>query len=109
MRGERVCIDFSGDNFKFARLQSLSNKKEITDLVIKDIRNLSDSDISKVIRTSLNEAGAKGRNVICTISSHLVMSKNIEVPSRDPKEIQEIINLQSGRYTAYSREEIILD
>lgn len=109
MTRERVCVDFSGDKFKFARLKEVLNKKEITDLVVKDIKNLSDVDIAKVIRSSFNEVGTKVRNVICTISSHLVMSKNIEIPSRNPKEIQEIINLQSGRYTAYSREEIILD
>lgn len=109
MRKELVCVEFSSDKLKLARIKGLPNKREITDLIVKDIQGLSDSDISKVIRTSLNEIGAKVPYLIWTLSSSLMMSKNIEIPSRDPKELQEIINLQSGRYTPYSREEIIID
>ncbi|MDD5255517.1 MAG: pilus assembly protein PilM, partial [Candidatus Omnitrophica bacterium] len=42
-------------------------------------------------------------------SSGVVITKNIEVPSTDPQEIRDIINLQSGRHTPYSRDEIIID
>lgn len=109
MKKEVVCINLSGDRFKFARVKCLPNKREITDLVIKDIQGLADSDISNVIRSSFNEVGAKNPNVICVLSSHLLMTKNIEIPSCDSKEIQEIVTLQSNRYTPYSREEIIID
>ena len=109
MSKELSCVSFSDDKFRFARIQGLPNKKEITELVVKDILNLSDSDTSDVIRTSFKEVGVKNLNVICNISSHLLMTKNIEIPSRDSKEIEEIINLQSGRYTPYSIDEIIID
>ncbi len=109
MKKEVVCINFNSDRFKFARTTCLPSKREITDLVIKDIQGLADSDISKVIRSSFKEVGAKNPNVICVLPSQSLMTKNIEVPSRDPKEIEEIITLQSGRYTPYSREEIITD
>lgn len=109
MRKDFVCVNFGSDKFKFARVKCLPNKREITDLVIKDIRDLSDSDISKVVRGSFDKVGAKKPNVTCVLSSRLLMTKNIEIPSRDSKEIQEIITLQSGRYTPYSREEIVVD
>ena len=109
MRRELACVDFSGDKLKLARVKCLPKKREITGLLVKDIRNLSDADISKVIRSSFDEVGAKEPNVICSLSSRLLMTKNIEIPSRNSKEIEEIINLQSGRYTPYSREEIIVD
>jgi len=109
MSKELSCVSFSDDKFRFARAQGLPNKKEITELVVKDILNLSDNDISEVIRTSFKEVRAKNLNVICSISSHSLMTKNIEIPSRDSKEIEEIINLQSGRYTPYSTDEIIMD
>ena len=109
MKKEVVCINLSSDRLKFARAKCLSNKREITDLVIKDIKGLADSDISKVIKSSLKEVGAKNPNVTCVLSSQLLMTKNIEIPSCSPKELEEIIALQSGRYTPYSKEEIIVD
>jgi Tfp pilus assembly PilM family ATPase/Tfp pilus assembly protein PilN len=106
---ERLCIDFSSNKLKLARLKDLANKKEITDIFVKDIRNLSNSEVAQVIRDILREMEVKSRQVLCILSSSLAMSKNIEIPSRDPKEIQEIINLQSGRYTPYSSEEIAIE
>ena len=41
--------------------------------------------------------------------AHLTIAKNIEIPSLDPDEIKEIIDLQAGRHTPYSRGEIIID
>lgn len=109
MNKEVVCIDLNSDRLKLARAKCLPNKKEITDLVIKDVHGLTGSDVAMVIKNLFKEMGAKGLNVSCVLSSQLVMTKNIEVPSRNSKEIEEIITLQSGRYTPYSREEIIVD
>jgi len=43
------------------------------------------------------------------IPSRLIITKNIEVPSQDPAEIADIMNLQVSRHTPYAREEIIID
>ena len=43
------------------------------------------------------------------IGCSLSITKNIEVPSTDQKEIGEIINLHANRQTPYRREEIIVD
>lgn len=109
MKNEIICINFNNEKLKFARVKCLPKKKEVTDIVIKDIKGFGDSDVSKVIRSLFKEAGGKKASVICILSSHSLLTKNIEIPSRDPKEIQEIVTLQSGRYTPYSREEIIVD
>ena len=108
MKKEVICINLSRDRLKFARAKCLPNKKEIVDLVIKDIQGFADGDISKIIRSSFKEVGIKNSKVTCILSSQLLMTKNIEIPSRSPNEIEEIITLQSGRYTPYSREEIII-
>jgi len=46
--------------------------------------------------------------VICVIPASAATAKNIEVPSTDPEEIKSIINLQAGRHTPYSREEVLI-
>jgi Tfp pilus assembly PilM family ATPase len=46
--------------------------------------------------------------VICVVPASAATAKNIEVPSTDPEEIKSIINLQVGRHTPYSREEVLI-
>jgi type IV pilus assembly protein PilM len=78
-------------------------------ILTRSISGLSDASISKIVSVSFNELGAKNADIINTISSNSIITKNIEIPSIDPQEIKEIINLQAGRHTPYSREEIIVD
>ena len=42
------------------------------------------------------------------VPANAATAKNIEVPSSDPEEIKSIINLQAGRHTPYSREEVLI-
>lgn len=106
---ERVGIDFSSNNLKLAHAKVYSNRIEVVNLITHDISGPSDADISRVIRTSFDELKTKSPDIINIIPSHLVITKNIEIPSVDPQEIKDIINLQAGRHTPYSREEIIVD
>lgn len=109
VNGELVGIDFSGDTLKLAHLRVSPNKKEIVNLLNRNISGLPEDDISKIIGTTFLELKTKNPKIINTIPSHLVITKNIEIPSVDPREIKEIISLQAGRHTPYSREEIIVD
>lgn len=108
-RQELVGIDFCGNTLKIAHAKISRHKKVIVNLLNRDITGLLDDDISKIIAASFRELKAKKPDIINTIPAHLVITKNIEVPSIDPKEIREIVGLQAGRHTPYSREEIIVD
>ncbi|HQP10991.1 MAG TPA: pilus assembly protein PilM [Candidatus Omnitrophota bacterium] len=67
------------------------------------------------IKESVAEALAKAfkalklgkRGVIVCIPRHLVTVRILEFPSTDPKEIHDMVALQVGKQTPYSREEII--
>lgn len=102
-------LDFASNNLKLAHLRVSLNKKELINIKSRNISGLSDDDIAKVIKTTFNELGAKDCTIINTIPSCSAITKNIEIPSTDPQEIREIINLQAGRHTPYSREDIIVD
>lgn len=106
---EFVGIDLSANNLKIAHARIFANKPEITGLLTRNIGGLSEENIAKIIRSCFIDLRARNPVIISTIASHLVITKNIEIPSVDPKEIKEIINLQAGRHTPYSREEIIVD
>jgi type IV pilus assembly protein PilM len=107
---ELIGIDLSTDNLKIAHFKIYpNNKRELIEILTRNLGGLSDDDISKTIQTCIKELKVKNPIFSIAIPAHLVISKNIEVPSTNDKEIKEIINLQAGRHTPYSREEIIID
>jgi len=106
---ELVGIDFSSNNLKLVQVKVSPNKKEVINLSSRNISGLSDEEITKAIISAFSELKAKSPKFINIIPAHLAITKNIEIPSTDAAEIKEIINLQAGRHTPYSREEIIVD
>lgn len=104
-----VGVDLSGDMLKAAHVRFSGGRSEVAGLVSKKIVGLSDTDIAKVVAAAMQELSAVDPVIIDIIPANVVITKNIEIPSIDPKEIAEIINLQAGRHTPYSREEILVD
>ena len=107
--GDIVSIDLSTDNLRIAHATMvMSGKIKVSNLISRNILGLSNEDISDVIKKSLNEIKVENPTVVSVIPSHLSITKNIEIPSLDPEEINGIINLQASRHTPYSREDIIV-
>ncbi|MCX5694081.1 MAG: pilus assembly protein PilM [Candidatus Omnitrophica bacterium] len=106
---EFVGINFSGNNLKISHVKVSPSKKEIVNLLNLDVTGLSDLDITKNIQVAIGALKGKKIEVIDIVPTQLVITKNIEIPSIEKKEIKEILNLQAGRHTPYSREEIIVD
>jgi len=104
-----VCVSLSGDNLKLAYAKISPTRKELVDLVSYEIQGLSEEEITKSIQSSLKSLKLSSPEVIIIIPSHATIAKNIEIPSLNEQEIREIVDLQAGRHTPYSREEIIID
>ena len=108
-RQELVGIDIGSEHLKLIQLKDALNKRELVNLISRPIAGLPDIEVSKIIKASLEELKLKNPRIITVIPAHQVITKNIEIPSIDHNEIQEIVNLQASRHTPYSREEIIVD
>ncbi len=106
---EQVCIDLGGNHLKLARVVVHANKKELVGVIHRDVTGLSEEDIPKAVKAAMENLKANEPEVVVAIPAHLVITKNIEIPSTDPREIMAIVNLQASRHTPYSREEIIVD
>lgn len=106
---EFIGVDLSSHNLKVARLMASLNSIEVVNLLCKGIANLSDDDIARVAGGMLAELKPKNPLCVDVVSTHIAITKNIEIPSCRPQEIKEIIGLQAGRHTPYSRDEIIVD
>ncbi len=105
-----VTLDLSGNNLKLSYIKIVPpNKKEVVTLANYALTGASDADIATLINTALTALNVKPVRLFDVLPSQLLITKNIEVPSTNPQEIKEIISLQAGRHTPYSREEIIVD
>ena len=106
---EMLGVELGSNRLKLSLVKVLPYKREIVNLLSLGIAGLGDTEVSKALRVAFEGLHARNPEIISIIPSASLITKNIEIPSTDPKEIREIINLQAGRHTPYSREEIIVD
>ncbi len=83
--------------------------REITQLVNISLQGISLEDGVAKLQASLAELKLKNPQLVGVVPSHWVVTRNIEIPSRDSDEIREIVSLQATRHTPYARNEIIID
>jgi len=106
---ELVGVDIQADRIKLAYAKIVPNRKEIAGLFNLGTEGKSADEITKSLKTWYDGLKAKNPQIISVIPPSQVITKNIEIPSTKPQEIEDIINLQAGRHTPFSREEIIVD
>jgi len=64
-----ICVSLSGDNLKLAYAKISPTHKELVDLVSYKIQGLSDEEITKSIRSSLNSLKLSSPEVIIIVPS----------------------------------------
>ena len=69
----------------------------------------SDEEIISFLASCYGELGLSDRKAYCLLPSKQFITKSVDMPSNDPEEIKKIVTLHAGRYTPYSREEIVID
>ncbi len=95
-------------SLKLARASFIQGRRVVTGLYYKDISGLQPSDQVKEVRVGLQALGLRAKQVHVLLASKYIITKSIEVPSLDPKEIEDIVRLQAVRHTPYSKEEVIV-
>jgi len=102
-----LSLEFGAVGLKIISLEPKTN--QIIACSVYDTQGLGDAQISEKIKIFLKENNLRDVEAVISIPSHLVVRKNIEVPSQDEHEIRDIMNLQASRHTPYAREEVIID
>ncbi len=102
-----MCV--TQDIVRLCQVRVIPYKREIVRLECVRIAGLKDMEAAKALRQAWEGWRIKPESVSAVISAQDTITKNIEIPSNNPQEIREIINLQAGRHTPYSRDEIVAD
>jgi Tfp pilus assembly PilM family ATPase/Tfp pilus assembly protein PilN len=85
------------------------SKVEVLGVKSCSFEGLLDDAAAEIIRGAIRELKAQKATALIAIDTQAIITKNIEIPSVEDKEIREIIDLQAGRYTPYARDEILVD
>lgn len=106
---ESLCISLTDRYIKLAYAKQVNGKNIFQDFASKVIDQSSDDQIGLFLSEFIVKNRAFSAQIFCSIPSKFFISKNVEIPSTDREEIAKIIDLQAGRFTPYSRDEIVID
>jgi Tfp pilus assembly PilM family ATPase/Tfp pilus assembly protein PilN len=105
---EYISVSLTDETFKIARIKASATESLLLNVVRQDVKDVPEDELLKTVQSALGTIDVRRGNAVCCLSSALTTTKNIEIPSVDPEEIKSIIDLQAGRHTPYSREEILI-
>lgn len=104
-----VGVDLTAGYVRIVQVREISGRPVVESILHEKFAEGADDEIVQYLKRSWSVLGVKSRKAVCTIPAHMFISKNVDIPSKDREEISKIIDLQAGRYTPYSRDEIVID
>jgi len=108
---EKVTTVFQIDNnwVRLIQVEELKHEKKISMIKAIEIANLSDENIALKISELAVELKINSRYLFLSIPRHLTTTRNLDLPSANPLEIKDMIELQIGKQTPYASDEVIKD
>ncbi len=98
------------DNWlKLAQAQILQGKQKVSRTLVTKIDKIAEEELIKIIRDLAKEYKIDPNYFIISIPSHFASIRNPEFPSLDLGEIKDMVELQIGKQTPYSINEIVYD
>jgi len=101
-----VIIEIGNDWLKILECNSSSRDNFITKASFMKLSQIKES-VPDAISGIFRELKLNKNNVLACIPRHLVTVRILELPSTDPKEITDMIELQIGKQTPYAKEEVV--
>src|SRR5437879_1760609 len=103
-----TALEFSGEWLKLARVEvSAKGKRRLRRLVARPV--VLPEEIPKTFVDLVKEGVGAADSILISIPRNLVTVRNLQLPTTDPRELNEMIGLQTAKQTPYSKEEIISD
>ncbi len=102
-------FDLNEERLKIVHVRLSGLKREVVNLSVSEVHGMSDDDIAALIAKKVAELKLTDPRAYICVPLNALITRIIEIPSRDQEEIKEIVSLQASRHTPYSRSEIIID
>ncbi len=102
-------LEIDGVWLKIVQAQLFGKIRKINKIIAEKIVSLSDEKISERISNLSKELEINSNFFVVSIPHQLVVIRNLELPSTNPAEIKEMVELQIGKQTPFTKDEIIYD
>jgi len=106
--GKIVGIEAGGEWLKIAMIDGAGSSPQITKLSLSPVEDGVDG-LGSVFPGAWKTIKAGREPIIACLPRQLVTVRMIELPSTDPAEIHDMVDLQVGKQTPYSKDEIVYD
>lgn len=103
---DSLTFSFDEDNIKIVQIKGSGSSARVIKVFSQDLKGLDENEMVKGLQNAFSGFNVASSNVAYVISPSMTTTKNIEIPSTNPEEINSIVSLQAGRHTPFSREEI---
>lgn len=102
-------IQIDNDWLRLIQVKQSKHRKIISTIRAQKITSLSDASVSKAISDLLKGVSINSKYLTLCVPRNLATIRNLELPSTNPLEIGSMIDLQIGKQTPYSTDEVIRD
>jgi len=92
---------------KYLKMALMRPQASTPEFIVEAITDLSDREISDLISQAMRRMKLKSVETKISIPRNMVTVKNLHLPSKDPKEIEQMIDLHIGRLVPFKKEEIL--
>ncbi|GAI08673.1 unnamed protein product, partial [marine sediment metagenome] len=102
-------LEINGDWLKVVQAELHGKARKISRVVTEKIASPSDKEISQRIANLAKELEINSDFLVVSLPHQLAAVRNLELPSANPAEIKDMVQLQVGKQTPFTKEEIIYD
>lgn len=104
-----LAIELDDYNLKIVQACMAPKGWSIDKFTVEDIAGKSDDEISAVIKSSLNNLKVKHDGVTLIIPRSLATVRYLQLPTNNPNELRDMIDIQVVRQIPYTKEEMVYD
>lgn len=104
-----IILEFAGSNVKLLKSTGRRQKAVLQYLGKTVVTGMNEELMAQAVSELLKNAGIKAGSVTVSIPRHLVMARNLKLPSVDDAELKDMVSLQTGKLLPYPSSELIWD
>ncbi len=104
-----VAIEINEQYLKIVTAKSFVKQRQLTDCLFRSIADLDDKKISELISGIFRQEKIRPHPVVVCVPRNQVTVRTLHLPSRDRKEIDQMLELHIGRIVPYKKEEVLFD
>ncbi|NIO09515.1 MAG: pilus assembly protein PilM, partial [Deltaproteobacteria bacterium] len=102
-----VALECSGECIKLAQVDVSGKSRKVMKLAARTV--VLQEDMPKTLLNLMEEGFVSADSVLISVPRNLVTVRNLQLPTTDPKELREMVNLQAVKQTPFLKDEIIAD